>query len=147
MPALLVALVTVCWGAWAAPAGAEPRRVGGLHLFAERFGIELQREGPAGGAWLAGVSLAPTGFYGGIRRYESARGADRTFWSVYGTVDSSGSAFDEELAMGVWASAGYEIRLDASAAGSGEMGFGLVGTGKGLRPAIFIGLSLGWRLP
>ncbi len=137
---LLLALVAV-----SAPASAEPRRVLGFHFFADAVGVDIERESAGGSSWLAGLSLSPVGFYGGIRQYGSASAADRTFWSVYGSVRSGGS-HDDELVPGLWASAGYEVRLDRSARGTGEIGFGLVGTGKGLKPSIFIGLALGWRL-
>lgn len=142
----LVALV-LSWTLGAAPAAAEPRRMLGFHFFAEGLGLELEREGQAGSSWLAGITLAPVGFYGAIRQYESGTAADRAFWSVYGTLGTRGGQFDSELVPGVWVSAGYEVRLDRSARGSGEIGFGLVGSREGLAPGIFIGLSLGWRLP
>ena len=139
--ALLLALV-----AMSAPASAEPRRVLGFHFFADAVGFDIERESSGGGSWLAGLSLAPVGFYGGIRQYESGAADDRTFWTVYATVQSGGGRFSDELVPGLWASAGYEVRLDRSARGTGEIGFGLVGTDRGLAPRVFIGLALGWRL-
>jgi len=138
---LLMALVAV-----SAPTSAEPRRVLGFHFFADAVGFDIERESAGGSSWLAGLSLSPVGFYGGIRQYGSGAVADRTFWSVYATVRSGGGRYDDELVPGLWASAGYEVRLDRSARGTGEIGFGLVGTDRGLAPRIFIGLALGWRL-
>ena len=145
--AITLVALALAWAASAAPAAAEPRRALGFHFFAPGLGVELQREGQGGSSWLAGISLAPVGFYGGIRQYESGAASDRTFWSVYGTVTTRDGRFDDDLVPGVWASAGYELRLDRSAAGSGEIGFGLQGVRGELKPGIFIGLTLSWRLP
>lgn len=130
----------------APPAAAEPRRVLSFHFFADGAGFDIERESGGGSAWLAGLSLAPPGFYGAVRQYESAAARDRTFWSVYGTVHTAAGHFEGDLEPGLWASAGYEVRLDPSARGTGEIGFGLVARRGGLVPAVFIGLSLGWRL-
>lgn len=142
-----LAALAMAWTSAALPAAAEPRRALGFHFFAEGLGVELQQEGQAAGAWLAGITLAPVGFYGAIRQYESGAASDRTFWTVYGTLSARDGRSGSELVPGVWASAGYEVRLERSAWGSGEVGFGLVGSRDGLAPRIFIGLSLGWKLP
>ena len=144
---MVLAALALVWTSGASPAAAEPRRALGFHFFAAGLGVELQRESPAGSAWLAGITLAPVGFYGAIRQYETGAAADRTFWTVYGTISARDGEFDSQLVPGVWASAGYEIRLDRSASGSGEVGFGLVGSRSRLEPGIFIGLSLSWKLP
>lgn len=144
---IVLAALAMVWASDASPAAAEARRALGFHFFAEGLGVELQRESQAGSAWLAGITLAPVGFYGAIRQYESGAAADRTFWTVYGTISARDGRSGSQLVPGVWASAGYEVRLDRSAWGSGEVGFGLVGSGDGLEPRIFIGLSLSWKLP
>lgn len=140
--------VLLAWGValWllARPAAAEPRSVLGVHvagLDVSGMGVELEQERADSTAWLAGLSLEPAGLYAGARRYTRPRG-DRPFYGAYLSLAGRRSGYE----LGLWFSGGYEVRFDARVRGTGEVGFGLTSSRGGPDSALFIALSLGWKL-
>ena len=133
----------------AIPARAEPRTVATLRAAApltrgEGFlGLDLEGEQASGSSWLVGVSLQPSGLYGGLRRY-TRRSGDRPFYGAGIGIefDRYGQAFP-----GLWFEGGYELRLDRQVRALAGLGVALVSRPSGeMQSRLFLGLGLGVTL-
>ena len=145
--AILLALALVACGAaspLATPVGARDvatLRAGAPLAGSGGFvGLDLEREQPSGSAWLVGVSLQPSGLYGGLRRYVRPT-ADRPF---YGAGIGLELAPDGEARPSLWVEGGYELRLDRNVRALAGAGLALSSDRWGLtRSRLLLQLGLG----